>query len=285
MTTATKIADALRPLAPGNELHTPEVPLINQIAALWESRAPSAPAQLDHSALFAALRARGGLFAGGLTQPQVDGISATLRATAKHALPLAWLAYVLATEQHETGGKMSPNRESLNYSVEGLLKQFGRHRISAADARRLGRVGTVPLSEARQREIANLVYGGEWGREELGNTKPDDGWTYRGGGKDHCTGRTNYAKVDSALGFDGALLADPDLILRGDMAAEAIVTGMVLGRYTGRKLADFLPATGTASLKQFIAARPIINGTDRAEHIAGLAMQWQAALRAGGRES
>ena len=40
MSYAEKIATALRPIAPGEELHTPEVPLINQIAALWEARQP-----------------------------------------------------------------------------------------------------------------------------------------------------------------------------------------------------------------------------------------------------
>ena len=72
--------------------------------------------------------------------------------------------------------------ESLNYSVDGLLRTFGRHRISEADARRLGRKrGERGLSLARQEELANLLYGGEWGRRNLGNTEPGDGWRFSPG--------------------------------------------------------------------------------------------------------
>lgn len=91
----------------------------------------------------------------------------------------------------ETGG-LKLVEESLNYSVDGLLKTFGRHRISEADARRLGRSGN---RKAKQPEIANTVYGGTWGKKNLGNTKPDDGWRYRGGGMMQTTGRENYRKM------------------------------------------------------------------------------------------
>ena len=91
--------------------------------------------------------------------------------------------------------------ESLNYSVQGLLSTFGRHRISREDANRLGRkAGEGPLSQDRQRQIANLLYGGEWGRENLGNIRPDDGWTMRGFGPKQITGRDNYTRLAAALG-------------------------------------------------------------------------------------
>lgn len=280
------IFDAVATLAPGIWNRPGTIAAMDRVLDLaGVDTLPASPAKSglgDGDAFFAAVRARGGLFPGGLTQTQVDGINATLKAAADARLPLPWLAYVLATEQHETGGRMSPNRESLDYSVDRLLKNFGRHRISAADALRLGRkTGEPALGEARQREIANILYGGEFGRTNLGNTQPGDGWLYRGGGKDHCTGRRNYGKVDESLGLNGALLANPDLILKGDNAARAIVTGMVSGRYTNRKLADYLPRSGTATLKEFTSARPIINGTDRAADIAALAMKWQAALSTG----
>lgn len=81
--------------------------------------------------------------------------------------------------------------ENLNYSVDGLLKTFGRHRISEADAKRLGRTTGRP---ADQRGIANAVYGGEWGRKNLGNTQPNDGWDMRGSGFKQRTGRYNMSK-------------------------------------------------------------------------------------------
>lgn len=40
MTTATTIANALRPLAPGKKLATDDVPLIDRLAAQWDARSP-----------------------------------------------------------------------------------------------------------------------------------------------------------------------------------------------------------------------------------------------------
>ena len=39
MSNADQIAAALRPIAPGQKLATSDVPLINQIGALWDARA------------------------------------------------------------------------------------------------------------------------------------------------------------------------------------------------------------------------------------------------------
>lgn len=44
MTNADKIATALRPLAPGQKLDAADVPLINQLAALWDARSSPPPA-------------------------------------------------------------------------------------------------------------------------------------------------------------------------------------------------------------------------------------------------
>lgn len=86
--------------------------------------------------------------------------------------------------------------ESLNYSIQGLLNTFGRHRISSADCQRFGR---APGRPAQQREIANRLYGGEWGRKNLGNTQPNDGWDFRGGGIKQITGRRNYQRLADYL--------------------------------------------------------------------------------------
>jgi predicted chitinase len=92
--------------------------------------------------------------------------------------------------------------ESMNYSVDGLLKTFGRHRITEADARRLGRKpGEGPLSQDRQEQIANIVYGGEWGAKNLGNTQQGDGWRFRGYGPKQLTGRANCHNFGDAVGI------------------------------------------------------------------------------------
>jgi putative chitinase len=210
---------------------------------------------------------------------RVEGIDTMLDGL--YGLPISWAAYALATAWHETGYAMKPNTETLNYSVNGLLRNFGRHRISEADAKRLGRKpGEPALSQARQREIGNLIYGGEWGRKNLGNTGPDDGWKYRGRGLEHVTGRRNYTATSIAIGVD--LSSYPERLLEPVNAVRSLVTGMSHGRYTGQGFSRHLPANGKATQAQFAQARRIINGTDCAVTIAEIAMQFQAALKAGG---
>ena len=107
------------------------------------------------------------------------------------------VAAFIAQMAHESG--LKPRSENLNYSVEGLLKTFGRHRISAADAQRYGRIDGK--QRANQEAIANCIYGGEWGRKNLGNTEPGDGWKMRGGGPLQNTGRANWQGFADTLGM------------------------------------------------------------------------------------
>ena len=104
---------------------------------------------------------------------------------------------------------LSAVEESLNYSVEGLLTTFRRHRISEADARRYGRIKGVQA--ANQEAIANCIYGGEWGKEHLGNQRDGDGWRYKGRGLKQLTGLWNYRACGEALGKN--LVDEPDLLL------------------------------------------------------------------------
>lgn len=90
--------------------------------------------------------------------------------------------------------------ENLNYSVRGLRATFGRHRISDEDCQRLGRKpGEPALSPTRQEALANLLYGGEFGRKNLGNTMPGDGWKFRGYGPKQVTGRANITNFAAAI--------------------------------------------------------------------------------------
>ena len=81
--------------------------------------------------------------------------------------------------------------ESLNYSAEALISKFGRHRISEADAWRYGRTREHP---ADQKRIANTIYGGKWGKENLGNVFENDGFDFRGSGPIQGTGRANITQ-------------------------------------------------------------------------------------------
>jgi putative chitinase len=105
----------------------------------------------------------------------------------------------------------------------------------------------------------------------LGNTPEadGDGYLYRGRGYVQITGRANYAKAAQALGVD--LLRQPDLALQPTIAAQILVRGCVEGWFTARKLSDYLPG-------DYVGARRVVNGTDKAELIAGYAREFDAAL-------
>lgn len=105
----------------------------------------------------------------------------------------------------------------------------------------------------------------------LGNTpeKDGDGYLYRGRGFVQITGRANYAKAAGKLGVD--LIANPDAALNPTVAAQILVRGCSEGWFTGKKLSDYLP-------DDFRNARRVVNGTDRADLIAGYAIEFGKAL-------
>lgn len=106
-------------------------------------------------------------------------------------------------------GQFSATRESLNYSADRLVLLFGSHRITADQAKRYGRTIDHP---ADQRALANILYGGTWGHKNLGNTRPNDGWDFRGGGHKQITGRGNWSRFSHEYYGDDRLLKDTSLI-------------------------------------------------------------------------
>lgn len=107
---------------------------------------------------------------------------------------------------HVESGGFTKSVESLNYSVAALKTLFSRNRISLHDAEQFGR---KPGQKANQQALANILYGGTWGRQNLGNTQPGDGWLFRGRGGLQTTGRANYTKLSQEWLGNDALLADP----------------------------------------------------------------------------
>jgi putative chitinase len=100
------------------------------------------------------------------------------------------IAMLVSQLAHESA-HFSTMTENLNYQVAALTSLFGSKRITKTEAEAVGRTNT---QKADQRAIANIVYGGEWGRKNLGNTEPNDGWVFRGGGPLQLTGRDNYTR-------------------------------------------------------------------------------------------
>jgi len=151
--------------------------------------------------------------------PGADGVYAHLTAAASkwgietELQQQHWLVQL----HHESLG-FRRTRENLNYSVDGLLRLFGRHRISEADARRFGRGDGQP---ADQQAIANILYGGRFGERNLGNIHPNDGSLFIGRGFIQTTGRDNYRRCSLALYRDERLLETPELLETPSAAAQS----------------------------------------------------------------
>jgi putative chitinase len=109
--------------------------------------------------------------------------------------------------------------ENLNYAADALVGVFGIHRITPAQTQKVGRISGKQAAD--QRAIADIVYGGEWGRLNLGNIAPDDGWTFRGRSPIQITGRANYLRVGDLIGQN--LVGIPDLLSQPRFALEACI--------------------------------------------------------------
>ena len=63
--------------------------------------------------------------------------------------------------------------------------------------------------------------------------------------------------------------------MKPEYAINIMLEGMKQGWFTGRKLSDYI----YQSKKDYVSARRIINGTDKANLIAGYADTFEKALR------
>ncbi|RFB97083.1 hypothetical protein B5K08_06775 [Rhizobium leguminosarum bv. trifolii] len=200
---------------------------------------------MDRSFFFDAVR--GDLFKGEMTHPQVVGITAILDAWDERfsQADRRWLAYILATAYHETAYTMQPVRE------------------------------TLAQSDARAVEILETAFAA--GRLSWVKTpywRPDeDGRSWLGRGLVQLTHKRNYEAMSVLTGID--LVADPDRAMEMDAAVTILIDGMLQGSFTGHKLADHL----NAASEDWVNARRIVNGTDRAEKLSAYAMAFHAAMR------
>lgn len=122
------------------------------------------------------------------------------------------MAHFLAQALHETGG-FSVLRENMNYSAQRMVEIFGVHRHSA----RVTQSEAATL-EGRPEAIAERVYGlgNPTKADELGNTKPGDGFRYRGNGVLQTTGRRNHRRMGNACGID--FEGNPELVTAPEYA-------------------------------------------------------------------
>ena len=190
---------------------------------------------------------RHALFKGALNQPQVEGMTAILdfwEARMAEADP-RWLAYIMATAYHETAYTMQPVRETLAGSDEKAIEILDR----AYAAGKLSWVKTV-----------------YWLPDENGKS-------WLGRGLVQLTHKRNYEAMSLLTGID--LVAAPDRAMEMAAAVQILVEGMIAGSFTKHRLADHL----NGEKDDWVNARRIVNGTDRAEKLSDYGRLFDAALR------
>lgn len=113
-------------------------------------------------------------------------------------------------------GNYRATRENLKYSPSRALAVFGSRIGNLANAQKL-------CADKTGRALANKVYGGRFG-----NTGPDDGWRYRGGGWIQTTFKSNYEELTKMTGID--FVKNPELI---EMPDNACISAMVYWKANG----------------------------------------------------
>lgn len=98
-------------------------------------------------------------------------------------------------------------------------------------------------------------------------------YPYVGMGYVQLTWDYNYKKAGDKLGAD--FIKNPKLLLEPKYASPILIIGMIEGWFTGKKLSDYI----TLNKSDFKGARRIVNGTDKADLIAGYAREYDAALK------
>jgi putative chitinase len=201
---------------------------------------------------------------GKLEYQQVRGLERLLEGIENdpHIKHIEWAAYMLATSKHETAHTFQPIHEYGGKAY--FIKRYGGHTRKG---------------------------------KELGNDTPDEGYFYAGKGDVQTTGEANYEKAEVALRREYPKLVadfekrtgkkfdltvgdqkddelDPMNALDPAISYAIMSFGMRNGMFTGRKMSDF-----QLDPPNYIKWRPIINGTDKAQTIAGIARKFETILR------
>lgn len=189
---------------------------------------------------------RGWLFNGNMSKSQVEGLENLLDVwfTDYHhrfekSVSLRMLAYMLATAYHETSRTMQPVRETLATTDKQAIDRLDR----------------------------------AWARGKLGSVRTPywrDG--FFGRGYVQLTHRRNYEKASAKLKVD--FVSNPSLAMDRTYAAHILFRGSIEGWFTSLRLSDYIKPTTTS----YVSARAIINGRDRATHVAGYAQYFEKAL-------
>jgi len=193
------------------------------------------------------------IFRGRMSRAQVAGLKHLLTVWEReHANDdVRWLAYCLATAWHETAHTMQPVRETLAKSERQAIARL--------------RAWAHKLKGRRRQTV--LAYS---------RVHADTGHAYFGRGYVQITWRRNYRRLGAHLGLD--LERNPELVMKPEIAARILFIGMIEGLFTAFRLTTFI----NGERCDYVQARRVVNGMDKAALIAGVAEEFHAALTAAG---
>jgi predicted chitinase len=210
-------------------------------------------------ARYIAPRAYSGDDKGKIAEAAYTAISLILQACIQQDVTdVGQIAYILATAEHESRFGAYDLRDFPRHNWMEEDPGFSPPKYVTPQQFRVDLADYIRRSKA----YFNEKYNGH-----LGNQGVDDGYKYRGRGYVQLTGRGNYARVGSRLRPPVDLVKNPEKVLQPELAARIIVQGMKEGLYAGPKLSDYIKG----EKRDFVGARAIVNGTDRAGDIADIA--------------
>ena len=145
-------------------------------------------------------------------------ISLVVKHLNKHGItnPLVQKA-ILSTIARESGFTATRETPYRKTSPARIREMFGS---------RVSGMSDQEIDELKKDDNAfwEKVYGGEWGKRNLGNTNPGDGAKYVGRGFNGITGRSNYQTYTDMLRKGGTnvdLIANPEILEKDpDLSAE-----------------------------------------------------------------
>jgi predicted chitinase len=125
-----------------------------------------------------------------------------------------------------TEGSFYPKNE-LNYS--GTKNS----RLRTLFGSRLADLTETQLETLKKDNVAfyNKIYGGTFGKVNLGNTQPNDGWDFRGRGFNGITGRALYNFIGKQIGVD--LVNYPERLNELPVASDALAIYFANGFKSG----------------------------------------------------
>lgn len=107
-------------------------------------------------------------------------------------------------------------------------------------------------------------------------------YPWYGRGLIQVTWEDNYKKMWRELGLQGPV--DPERFLDWNVAVPSLFVGMEKGLYTGKDLSDYIDEVDESDeedLREFKAARRIVNVQDKALTIGKLALTFEKCLKKG----